>query len=89
MRTISIIVMTAVAVCTGVLPAKAAPQLVPGMSALKAQAAAVEDVGYRRGYSRRNGYPLPYAYYGYCPPRAYWYYVPEYPRYAPYLSRYY
>jgi hypothetical protein len=62
MRTISITVMTAVAVCTGVLPAKAAPQWVPGMSALKAQAAAVEDVGYRRGYSRRNGYPLPYAY---------------------------
>lgn len=78
-------------VCMGLVSAKAAPQLMLGIAA-KAQAGAVEDVGYRRRYYRRR-YGPPYAYYPpaygyYYPPPAYGYYAPAYPRYyAPY--RYY
>jgi hypothetical protein len=77
-------------VCMGLVPAKAAPQLMLGIAA-KAQAGAVEDVGYRRRYYRRYGPPYAYyppAYGYYYPPPAYGYYAPAYPRYyAPY--RYY
>ncbi len=73
MRTfLLIIAMLAGVVCMGLTPAKAAPQPMPGMAAAKAQVAAVEDIGWRRRYYRRYGYPVPYAYY----PPAYGYYVP-------------
>ncbi len=78
------------AVCIA-LPAKAAPQPIPGIAA-KAQIGAVEEVGWRRRYYRRWAYPVPYAYYPpaygyYYPPPAYGYYAPvysAYPSYAPY-----
>ena len=88
--------MIAGVVCTGVAPARAAPQPVLGFTATKVDVASVEDVGYRRRYYRRYGYP--YAYYppayGYYPPPAYGYYAPAYPAYrypyyAPYGYRYY
>src|SRR5688500_1449641 len=89
MRTfLFIIVMFAAAVCLSPVPAKATPQPVPGIAA--AQVAPVE-VGYRRRYYRRYGYPQPYAYYppvyGYYPPPAYAYYAPVYPAY-PYYAPY-
>jgi hypothetical protein len=62
--------MIAGVVCTGVAPARAAPQPVLGFTATKVDVASVEDVGYRRRYYRRYGYP--YAYY----PPAYGYYPP-------------
>ena len=52
--------MLAGAVCMGLMPAEAAPQ--PTLSiAAKAQIRAVENVGWRRRYYRRYGYP--HAYY--------------------------
>jgi len=78
-------------VCLGFMPAKAAPQLMPGIAA-KAQIGAVEDVGWRRRAYRRYGPPYAYyppAYGYYYPPPAYDYYAPApvyraYPYYAPY-----
>jgi hypothetical protein len=83
MRTVLfIIAMIGVAVCTGLVPAKAAPM--PGIAATKAQVGSVEDVGWRRRYWRHYGYAVPYAY-GYYPR----YYVhPAYPYYGPYVYRY-
>jgi len=49
-------------ICMGLVPAEAAPQLMPGIAA-KAQVGAVEDVGWRRRAYRRYGPP-----YAYCPP---------------------
>ena len=95
MRTVSLITaMIAGIACMGAVPTNAAPM--SGIAATKAQVATVEDVGYRRRYYRRYGYPVPYAYYppayGYYPPPAYGYYAPVYPAYpyyAPYTYRYY
>lgn len=72
MRTLFISAMIVGVVCIGIMSARAAPQPIPGITATKAQAEPVEDVGYRRRYYRRYGYPMPYAYY----PPAYGYYVP-------------
>ena len=84
--------MLAGAVCMGLMPAEAAPR--PTLSiAAKAQIRAVENVGWRRRYYRRYGYPHAYyppAYGYYYPPPAYGHYAPVYPAfpyYAPY--RYY
>ena len=59
----------------GITPAKAAPRL--GIGNTNVQVATFENVGYRRRYYRRYGYPVPYAYY----PPAYGYYGPP-PAYA-------
>jgi hypothetical protein len=86
-------VIFAGAVCLSPVPAKATLQPVPELAAVKARVTPVEDVGYRRRYYRRHGYPVPYAYYppvyGYYAPPAYAYapVYPAYPYYAPY--RYY
>ena len=56
----------------GIAPADAAPPSMLGISNTNIQAATVKNIGYRRRYFRRYGYPLPYAYY----PPAYGYYVP-------------
>lgn len=94
MRTVLFFTTTLAGIaCLGLVPARTAPQPMPGMTATKAQAAALEDAGYRRRYYRRYGYPVPYAIYppayGYYPPPAYRYtpVYPAYPYYAPY--RYY
>jgi hypothetical protein len=76
-------------ICLGLVPAKAAPQLMPGIAA-KAQVGAVEDVGWRRRAYRRYGPPYAYyppAYGYYYPPPAYGYYAPVYPAY-PYYAPY-
>lgn len=70
-------------VCLGIAPVKATP-LTPVIGNTNIHVAPVEDVGYRRRYYRRYGYPVPYAYY----PPAYGYYVPP-PAYAYPPSRYY
>jgi hypothetical protein len=54
----------------GIAPASAAPPSMSGIGNTNIQAAT--NVGYRRRYYRRYGYPAPYAYY----PPAYGYYVP-------------
>ena len=54
----------------GITPAKAAPTL--GIGNANVQVAPFENVGYRRRYYRRYGYPAPYAYY----PPPYGYYLP-------------
>jgi hypothetical protein len=56
----------------GITPADAAPPSILGIGNTNIQAAAVKNIGYRRRYYRRYGYPVPYAYY----PPAYGYYVP-------------
>jgi len=56
----------------GISPVKAVPQSMPEMGNTNFQIDRVENVGYRRRYYRRYGYPVPYAYY----PPAYGYYVP-------------
>ena len=83
-----IIAMLAGLIGIGLLPAKAAPQLMPGIAA-KAQVGAV-DVGWRRRAYRRYGPPYAYsppAYGYYYPPPAYGYYAPVYPAY-PYYAPY-
>jgi hypothetical protein len=90
-RVLFITAMIGGVVSTGIVPAKALPNLMPGI-ATKVQVGPVQDVGWRRRY-RRYGYTVPYAYYPpgygyYYPPPAY--YAPAYPAYpyhAPY--RYY
>ena len=61
----------------GLAPANTAPQSMPGIGNGNIEAAAIKNVGYRRRYYRRYGYPVPYAYYppayGYVPPAAYVY----------------
>ena len=56
----------------GTAPGNAAPPSISGIGNTKIQTVTVENVGYRRRYYRRYGYPAPYAYY----PPAYGYYVP-------------
>ena len=56
----------------GVTPAKAVPRPTLGIGNTNVQVALFENVGYRRRYYRRYGYPVPYAYY----PPAYGYYAP-------------
>jgi hypothetical protein len=58
-------------VSMGIAPVKAVPSL-PGIGNTNIHVAPVENVGYRRRYYRRYGYPVPYAYY----PPPYGYYVP-------------
>jgi hypothetical protein len=90
MRTVLFITaMIGGVVCTGLVPAEAAPQPMSGIAATKVQVGPVENVGWRRRYWRRYGYAVPYAYY----PPAYGYYPryyvhPAYPYYAPYVYRY-
>ena len=55
-----------------IAPTNAAPPSMSGLGNTNIQAPTVENVGYRRRYYRRFGYPVPYAYY----PPAYGYYVP-------------
>ena len=62
-------------VCIGIAPVKASPSM-PRIGTTNIHVGPVENVGYRRRYYRRFGYPMPYAYY----PPAYGYYVP--PAYA-------
>ena len=73
MRTVlfSTVMVTAV-VWIGIGNANAAPPSVSGMGNTNIQATTVENVGYRRRFYRRYGYPVPYAYY----PPAYGYYGP-------------
>ena len=47
----------------GLAPANTAPQSMPGIGNANIEAAAIKNVGYRRRYYRRYGYPVPYAYY--------------------------
>ena len=56
----------------GITPTDAAPPSISGLGNTNIQAATVKNIGYRRRYYRRYGYPVPYAYY----PPAYGYYVP-------------
>ena len=93
-RVLFITVIIGGVVSTGLEPAKASAQPMPGIAATKVQVGPVQDIGWRRRYGR-YGYPVPYAYYppayGYYPPPAYEYYVPAYPAYpyyAPYAYRY-
>jgi hypothetical protein len=83
--------MFAGVVCMSLVPAKAAPQPMPGITATKSQMGIVEEAGWRRRYYRRYAYPVPYAYYppaySYYPPPAYGYYAPAYPAY-PYYAPY-
>ena len=58
----------------GTEPSNAGSQSMSGIGNTNIQAATVENVGYRRRYYRRYGYPLPNAYY----PPAYGYYVPPF-----------
>ena len=83
--------LTAAAMLAGVLcmdatPVKAIFQQTLGIAA-RAEVGVVEQVNGRRRYYRSYGYPYAYnlsAWGSYCPPRAYWYYVPEYPRGVPF-----
>ena len=92
MRTLSFITTMIVGIaCMCVMPAKANSPTMSGLAAARAQVAVVEEVGWRKRYYRRYGYPVPYAYYppayGYYAPPAYGYYAPVYPAYryyAPY-----
>jgi hypothetical protein len=73
----------------GLLPAKAAPQLMQGIAA-KAEIGAAEPIGWRRRAYRRWGPPYAYyppAYGYYYPPPVYGYYAPVYPAY-PYYAPY-
>ena len=67
----------AVGVWIGPAPANTAPQSMPGIGNANIEASAIKNVGWRRRYYRRYGYPVPYAYYppayGYVPPAAYVY----------------
>jgi hypothetical protein len=56
----------------GIAPASAAPSSMSGIGNTNIRPATVENVGYRRRYYRRYGYPVPYSYY----PPSYGYYVP-------------
>jgi hypothetical protein len=56
----------------GTAPSNAASPSMSGIGNTNIQAATVKNIGYRRRYYRRYGYPVPYAYY----PPAYGYYVP-------------
>ena len=56
----------------GIAPTHAAPLSMSGIGNTDIQVATVKNVGYRRRYYRRYGYPVPYAHY----PPAYGYYVP-------------
>lgn len=56
----------------GTAPSNAAPPSMSGIGNTNIQAATVKNIGYRRRYYRRYGYPMPYAYY----PPPYGYYVP-------------
>ena len=56
----------------GIAPTHAAPLSMSGIGNTEMQVATVKNVGYRRRYYRRYGYPVPYANY----PPAYGYYVP-------------
>jgi hypothetical protein len=94
MRTLFLIAAFAGFVCMGAAPAKAVQHPISWTTASKAQLRGVEEVGLRRRYYRRHGYPVPYAYppaYGYYAPPAYGYYAPVDPAYpyAPYPYRYY
>jgi hypothetical protein len=63
------------------------PPINPGLSNTSLQVASIENVGYRRRYYRRYGYPVPYAYYppgyGYYPPPPAYAYPPAYDVYPP------
>ena len=65
----------------------AAPQSILGLSNTSIQVASIENVGYRRRYYRRYGYPVPYAYYppgyGFYPPPPAYAYPPAYNVYPP------
>ena len=52
----------AAVVWIGIGPVKAAPS-VPRVATTNIHVAPVENVGYRRRYYRRYGYPVPHAYY--------------------------
>jgi hypothetical protein len=56
----------------GIAPGNAAPSSMSGIGKTNIQAATVKNIGYRRRYYRRYGYPVPFTYY----PPAYGYYVP-------------
>ena len=56
----------------GIAPANAATLSMSGIGNTDIRVVTVMNVGYRRRYYRRYGYPVPYAYY----PPAYGYYVP-------------
>jgi hypothetical protein len=73
MHTVSFITaMLSCVVCMVLVPAKATAQPMPELAAAKTHLGVVEGVGWRRRYYRRNGYPVPYAYY----PPGYGYYLP-------------
>ena len=79
--------MIAVVVWAGLAPGNAAPQSILGLSNTSIQVASIENVGYRRRFYRRYGYPVPYAYYppgyGYYPPPPAYAYPPAYDVYPP------
>jgi len=63
----------------------------PAMGKTSIQVALVENVGYRRRYYRRYGYPVPYAYppaYGYYLPPAVYAYPPAIGYYPPPVGDY-
>lgn len=66
------------AICGGLVPATAAPVVIPGRDGPNFEATPLKDAGYWRRQYRRYGYPTPYVYY----PPAYGYYVPA-PAYPP------
>jgi hypothetical protein len=71
----------------GTAPSNAAPPSMSGIGNTNIEAATVKDIGYRRRYYRRYGYPVPYAYYpppyGYYLPPAAYAYPPAIGRYPP------
>ena len=79
--------MIAGVILMGTAPSNAAPPSMSGIGNTKFEAATVTDIGYRRRYYRRYGYPVPYAYYpppyGYYLPPAVYAYPPAIGRYPP------
>ena len=88
MRTVLVsTAMIAGVLWAGLAPGNAARQSILGIGNTSIQVASIENVGYRRRYYRRYGYPVPYAYYppgyGYYPPPPAYAYPPAYDVYPP------
>ena len=69
----------------GIAPGNAAPSSMSGIGKTTFKRATVKNIGYRRRYYRRYGYPVPYA----CYPPPYGYYLPPAAyAYPPAIGRY-
>jgi len=75
------------AIWMGTAPSNAAPPSMSEIAKHGLQVARGEQIGYRRRYYRRYGYPVPFAYYpppyGYYLPPAVYAYPPAIGRYPP------